>query len=227
MEVGGVNIKFLGHSGFLISYKNGSGKEKVIAIDPYNISNNLAKADIILITHSHYDHCSIKDIEKLTKKGSVVVIPPDAQSKITRVEGVQMQVVETKDEITLGSLKIQTVAAYNIGKEFHPKSEGWFGYILKIDNVIIYHAGDTDNVPELKKLSGYGKHGNEFVALLPVSGKYVMSAEEAAEAAEVINPSIAIPMHYGSGVAGTSEDALRFVKLCEEKGISARVLERI
>jgi L-ascorbate metabolism protein UlaG (beta-lactamase superfamily) len=227
MEVKGVNIEFLGHDGFLITDGNEHGKKKRVAIDPYNVSQSLEKVDFILITHSHYDHCSIKDIEKLVKPGSVIVIPADAQSKITRIEGVQMQIIEIGDELSFGNIKIEAVPAYNIGKEFHPKSEGWLGYVLKIGGVIIYHAGDSDKIPEMHKLSGYGKHGNDFIALLPVSGTYVMDADEAASAAEMINPTLAIPMHYGAGVVGTLEDAERFVEACKQSGVKAQVLEKI
>lgn len=221
MEIGGIKLFYLGHSGFLIS------NEKRIAIDPYNISDGIEKADLILITHPHYDHCSIKDIQKLSKKGTIIVVPADAQSKISHVEDVEMQIIEIGDELTFGEVKISAVPAYNIDKEFHPKSEGWLGYLVKMGNVIVYHAGDSDKIPEMSKLSGYGKEGNKFVVLLPVSGKYVMNAEEAAEVASLISPSIAIPMHYGAGVAGTLEDAQRFVKLCTEAGLKAEIAEKV
>jgi L-ascorbate metabolism protein UlaG (beta-lactamase superfamily) len=221
MEIGGIKLSYLGHSGFLIN------NEKKIAIDPYNVSDGIEKVDLILITHSHYDHCSIKDIQKLSRKGTIIVVPADAQSKITRVEDVEMQIIENGDELEFGNVKVSAVPAYNIDKEFHPKSEGWLGYIVKMDNVIVYHAGDSDKIPEMSKLSGYGKDGNKFVALLPVSGTYVMTAEEAAEAASIISPSVAIPMHYGAGVAGTIEDAQRFVALCAQTGLKAEILPKI
>ena len=225
---GGIKIEFLGHSGFLISYGN-NGSAKRIVIDPYNISEIVAsnKADFILITHSHYDHCSIKDIEKLKKETTVIVCPPDVQSKITRVEGIRMELIEAGEELTLGKFKVEAIPAYNIDKEFHTKKDGWIGYLIKIDNVVIYHSGDSDKTNDMQRVSGYGKHGVEFVALLPVSGKYVMSAEEAADAAKMINPSIVIPMHYGAGVVGTIEDAQRFVEICKQEGLDARILEKI
>lgn len=223
MEIKGLKIDFLGHSGFLIV----SGEEKRIVIDPYNVSENAGKADFILITHNHYDHCSIKDIEKIAKEDTVIVVPADAQSKITKIEGVKMEVIEVGDEISLGNLKIEALPAYNIGKDFHTKADGFLGYLIKFPEVVVYHAGDTDRIPEMQKLTGYGKHGIEFVALLPVSGTYVMTAEEAAEVASLLGPDLAIPMHYGSGVAGTLEDAQRFVKLCHDANIKAEILEKI
>lgn len=223
MKVGDVEIQFLGHSGFLIITNN----NKRIAIDPYNISEGIEKVDFILITHSHYDHCSIKDISKLSKEGTIIICPPDVQSKITRVEGVNMQIVEINDKIEFSNIKIEVMPAYNIKKEFHPKSEEWLGYLIKINEVIIYHSGDTDKIPQMQNLTGYGKHGNEFVILLPVSGKYVMDADEAFEVAKMLKADLAIPMHYGSGVAGTKEDAEKFVKLCVEEGLRATILEKI
>ena len=144
-----------------------------------------------------------------------------------KIEGIRLEVIEIGDKIDLGNIKVEAVAAYNKDKEFHPKSEGWLGYVIKYGEVILYHAGDTDFIPEMSKLSGYGKHGNKFVALLPVSGTYVMDVEEAAEAASVISPDLAVPMHYGAGVAGTIEDAKRFIELCKEKGLKAEILEKI
>lgn len=223
MEIKNINIQYLGHSGFIFS----SGSGKTVAIDPYNLSDKIHKADIILITHSHYDHCSIKDIEKMSKHGTVVIVPPDAQSKITKIQNVEMQVIEPGDELEISGIKIEAVHAYNTNKYFHPKKENWLGYLIKFKEVIIYHAGDSDEIPEMKNLTGYGKKDNEFVALLPVSGKYVMSAEEAANVASFLSPDLAIPMHFGAGVAGTSDDAKRFVELCEEKGIRAVILEKI
>ena len=222
MEIGGIKLSYLGHSGFLIN--NG----KSIAIDPYNVSGAITeKVDLILITHSHYDHCSIKDIEKLSKYGTIIAVPADAQSKITRISGVRMEVVEIGEEFKFEKIKIKTLPAYNIDKKFHPKKEGGMGFLIQIDNTIIYHTGDSDKIPEMEKLTGHGKHGNFFIALLPVSGTYVMSAEEAFEVALMLKPDLCIPMHYGAGVAGTIEDAERFLQLCRQEGLRAEILEKI
>ena len=124
MEIGktGVKIDFLGNSGFLISNVQG----KRIVIDPYNVSEGIEKADLVLITHSHYDNCSIKDIGKLVdkEKGAVVICPADCQSKVMKIEGVQMEVVEVGDKIELvsGNVKIEVIPAYNRRKDYHPKS---------------------------------------------------------------------------------------------------------
>ncbi len=223
VEIKNISLDFLGHAGFLIRLED----KKKIAIDPYNISQNIPPVDIILITHSHYDHCSIKDIEKITQKGTIIIIPPDAQSKITKIKDVEMQIIEVGDELSFDTIKIEAVPAYNIKKEFHPKSEGWLGYLIKIGDVIIYHTGDTDRIPEMEKLTGYGKHNNEFIILLPVSGTYTMNAEEAADVAKLLGPTLTIPMHYGAGVAGSREDAERFLQECSKLNIRAQILEKI
>ncbi len=229
MQIGNIRLDFLGHSGFFINIKNGN--EKKIVLDPYNLSDNATKekADFILITHSHYDHCSIKDIEKIVKQGSIIICPADVQSKLTRIQGIHVELIESGEELAMGNLKIEAIPAYNTNKEreFHTKKDSWVGYLIKFGNTIIYHSGDSDLTKEMERLSGYGKHGNNFIVLLPVSGKYVMSAEEAAEVAKIIHPTIAIPMHYGSGVAGTIEDAERFVQLCKENKIQSIKLEKI
>jgi L-ascorbate metabolism protein UlaG (beta-lactamase superfamily) len=138
-----------------------------------------------------------------------------------------MEIIEVGEQIDLGNAKIEAISSYNTGSDFHPKKEGWLGYLIKLHGVIIYHAGDCDRIPEMDKLTGYGKKDNKFIALLPVSGKYVMNPEEAAEVAGLLNPYLAIPMHYGSGVVGTLEDAEKFVELCGEINIKAEILEKI
>jgi L-ascorbate metabolism protein UlaG (beta-lactamase superfamily) len=223
MDINGVKIDFLGHSGFVLECRNGQR----VAIDPFNISGNVEKVDVVLITHSHYDHCSIKDIQNIIREGGTIVGPADSQSKIRKIEKVGMEVIEIGEELRFGNFKVEAIPAYNVDKDFHSKSEGWMGFVVKTGSVIIYHAGDTDKIPEMQRLTGYGKKGNEFIVLLPVSGKFVMDADEASEVASLLNPSLAIPMHYGAGVAGTIEDAERFVELCKEKSLKAEVMRKI
>jgi L-ascorbate metabolism protein UlaG (beta-lactamase superfamily) len=220
MKFGDIELKWLGHSGFLI--KN----HKIIYIDPYNIKPDSEKADIILLTHSHYDHCSVADIKNIIKDGTKILLTADCQSKMTRFDTkIDMQIVEPNQELTLGEIKISTLPSYNIDKPFHQKSEEWVGYLIKINGVIIYHAGDTDFIPEMQKLTGYKQPGKEFIALLPIGGRFTMNAEEAAEAAKLIQPTLAVPIHYGS-IIGTKEDAEEFERLCKEKGINVNILEK-
>jgi L-ascorbate metabolism protein UlaG (beta-lactamase superfamily) len=220
MQIGKISLKWLGHSGFLI--KN----SKVIYIDPYKIPENSEKADLILITHSHYDHCSVEDIEKILKNGTKVILPADCQSKVVRFSvSLDIHVVSVGDEIDLENVRIFAIPAYNKDKPFHPKEEGWLGYLIKTENVLIYHSGDTDFIPEMQKLTGHKQKDVDFVALLSVGGRFTMSAEEAFEAVKMIKPNIAIPMHYGS-VVGNKEDAEEFKELCEEEGFNVKILEK-
>lgn len=218
MKIGNIELSWLGHAGFLI--KNSA----IIYIDPYNIKDGSEKADIILITHSHYDHCSVEDMNKIVQEGTRIICPADCQSKITRFDvPIKLEVAEPNQEFDLGTLKISTVPAYNVDKDFHFKDEGWLGYLIKMNDIIIYHAGDTDKISEMQKLTGHQE--KDFIALLPIGGRFTMTAEEAAEAAALIKPSLAIPMHYGTIVGGI-DDANEFVDLCNEEGIKAEILEK-
>jgi len=220
MDFGEVNLKWLGHAGFLV--KN----HKVIYIDPFNIKENSEKADIILITHSHYDHCSVADMKSIIKEGTKIVLTADSQSKIMRSEvPIDIRIIAPNQELTLGEVKISTIPAYNIDKSFHPKEEEWVGYIIKMNDVLIYHAGDTDLIPEMQRLTGYNQPDKKFIALLPIGGRFTMDVEEAVEAAKLIKPTLAVPMHYG-GIIGNKEDAEEFVRLCKEEGIDAKILEK-
>ena len=220
MKINGIELKWLGHAGFQIKNK------KIIYIDPYNIKDGLEPADIILITHSHYDHCSFADMGKIVKEGTRVIVPADCQSKITKFEvAIKIELIEPEQEIDLGDVKVYALPSYNIDKHFHPKDQLWVGYVIKMDDIVVYHAGDTDFIPEMQKLTGYKQPEKEFVALLPIGGRFTMSAEEAAEAAKLIKPTLAVPMHWGS-LIGTEKDAKEFVELCKEAGIRAEILEK-
>ncbi len=220
MKIKDIELKWLGHAGFLIKNK------KTIYIDPYNLKGDLEPADVILITHSHYDHCSFPDMSKIVKEGTRIFASADCQSKITKFSvPIKIELVEPSQELDLGDIKIYTFPSYNIDKHFHPKDESWIGYVIKMDDIVIYHAGDTDIIPEMQKLTGYKQPDKEFVALLPVGGRFTMNAEEAAEAAKLIKPNLAIPMHWGE-IIGDEDDAEEFVELCKEEGIEAKILEK-
>lgn len=209
MQLSNIHLEWLGHAGFLIE------TSKKIYIDPYKLKQT-GKADIILLTHSHYDHCSIDDLKKIAQNGTIVIMPADCQSKINKLDAkIKTIILEPGQETYIDKIKIKAFPAYNVNKHFHDKGEYWNGYIIEIDGKKIYHAGDTDFIPEMAGL----EEQKIDVALLPVSGVYTMTAEEAAKAAFIIKPKIAIPMHYGE-VAGTKEDALKFMDLCENEGLS-------
>ncbi|MAG10812.1 Zn-dependent hydrolase [Candidatus Pacearchaeota archaeon] len=220
MKINDIEIKWLGHAGFLIE------NPKKIYVDPYKISDDCEKADLILITHSHYDHCSIQDLEKIIQEGTTIVMPADCQSKIARFNvPVKFVVIEAGQELVLGNMSITAFPAYNIDKDFHLKDEGWLSYLIKINDVLIYHTGDTDVIPEMHKLTGHKHADKRFVALFSVGGRFTMNAEEAVEAAKLIKPDIAIPMHYGI-VVGDERDAKEFCELCRENNINSKILEK-
>lgn len=194
------DVKIFCHSSILIN------KDKKIYIDPFRIEKNYNNADIIMITHDHYDHYSEEDINKVRKENTTIVIPKGLEEKVLNI-GFQKEkilVVEPSKEYTIQKIKTQTVPAYNINKPFHPKENNWVGYIIEIEGVRYYIAGDTDINEENKKVKC-------DVALVPVGGTYTMTAEEAADLVNEIKPRIAIPTHYGE-IVGTKQDAIDFVK---------------
>jgi len=192
------DIHWLGHDSFRID-----GDGVVIYIDPYKLKGG-PKADLILITHDHSDHASPADVAMLQKPDTAIVTIRAAAAKLSG----QIQTVGPGDELTVKGVRIKAVPAYNLNKfsrpgvPFHPREAGHVGYLVTVKGVRIYHAGDSDFIPEMKGLA-------PDVALLPVSGIYVMTAEEAIEAAAAINPKVAVPMHVGEGI-GSLADAERF-----------------
>jgi len=191
------NIKWLGHAGFAIN-----ALDKIIVIDPFQIKE-IVPADIILITHSHYDHCSVEDIDKIKTSDTVIVTEAESAKKLSG----DVRVVKPGDKINVSGVQIEAVEAYNTNKAFHPKTNGWLGFIITVDGIRIYHAGDTDLIPEMDKFEA-------DIALLPVSGTYVMTADEAVEAAKRLKSEIAVPMHFDS-IVGSKEDAIKFKKALE------------
>ena len=199
-------IAWLGHDGFRID------AGKTVYLDPYQIEGGPV-ADVILITHEHFDHCSPEDVAKIQGPETVIVTEKDSAKKLTG----DVRVVKPGDTVDLGDLKIEAVPSYNTDKDFHPKKNRWLGFIVEIEGVKVYHAGDADFIPEMKDLE-------VDIALLPVSGTYVMTADQAVKAALAINPKLAIPMHYGA-IVGDVQDALNFEKALAGK-VDVLVLEK-
>jgi len=185
------DIHWLGHDTFKIV------GEKVIYTDPFKIKKK-DTADIILITHEHFDHCSPEDVKKIQGANTVIVATFDCAKKLSG----KIKFVKPGDKINVEGIEIEAVPAYNTNKQFHPKANNWVGYIFTVKGQRIYIAGDTDYIPEMKNFKA-------DIALLPVSGTYVMTAEEAIKAALDIKPKVAIPMHYGS-IVGSGNDAKTF-----------------
>jgi L-ascorbate metabolism protein UlaG (beta-lactamase superfamily) len=208
-EYHGVKISWLGHDCFWI--KNG----KTVIIDPFKLRATSEKADILLITHEHFDHLSLDDIKKVINENTITVTIPAVKKELSGLKVKEVKVVKPGDKLKLGDVSIEVVPAYNLnkfrepGRVFHPKEDGKAGFIVGMKGVRVYHSGDTDAIPEMKGLK-------PDVALLPVSGTYVMTAEEAAQAAKMVEPKLAIPMHYGA-IVGSEQDAQKFKQLatCE------------
>lgn len=205
------NIEVLCHSCIKMN------KEKVIYIDPFKINKNYNDADIIFVTHDHYDHYSEEDIDKIKKEDTVFVVPEGLLTKLLRKGFRQdyITTVEQNKEYMVEGIKFETIPAYNINKQFHPKKNGWVGYIIEIKGVRYYIAGDTDVTEENKKVKC-------DVAFVPVGGTYTMDFKESANLINKIQPKIAVPIHYGS-IVGTNQDAIDFSKLLNPK-IECKIL---
>ena len=192
------NINWLGHSSIKIL------GNKILYIDPFNIKENYNDADIIFITHNHYDHFSKEDIEKCMNKYTKIVITKDLYQDTINLGFNDQQIlfVLPNNSYEIENINFKTIPAYNINKNFHPKENNWVGYVININNQKIYIAGDTDLTDESKKVKC-------DIAFLPVGGTYTMDYKEASTLANIINPSIVIPIHYGT-IVGTIQDALNF-----------------
>ena len=207
LRINDMEIAWLGHDSFRIK-----GEGQVIYIDPWKLSS-AQKATLVLVTHEHYDHCSPEDVESVSGKNTLIVTAQDCAKKLKGT----VKVLAPGQSLTAGAVHVEAVAAYNIDKGFHKKESGWLGFVLTIGKTRIYHAGDTDFIPEMRHLKAI------TVALLPVSGTYVMTAEQAAEAARAIGAEISVPMHFGE-IVGSQGDAERFKALCE--GLRVEILEK-
>lgn len=198
-------VKVLAHSSIKID------KGVVVYFDPFHVKEEYKDADIICVTHEHFDHYSPEDIAKI-KNGSTVLICPKSMKDSLGNSGIDeefIELVEVGDTLEINDVKIEVIAAYNVGKKFHPQENGWVGYVVTIGDIRYYVAGDTDRNEDVEKVSC-------DVALLPVGGTYTMTAEEAAKLAITLAPKIAIPTHYGD-IVGELADGDRFVALLEGK----------
>ena len=179
-----ISLEWLGHSSFMLKAEG-----KTIYVDPYE-GEYSEKADLILVTHSHFDHCDPSKIKKIRQPNTVIIAPEDCASKVSG----EVKTHKPNQEMAVGKIRVKATEAYNNkrfrtpGNPFHPKGFG-VGYLITVRDKTIYHAGDSDLIPEMKQL------GHVDVALLPSGGTYTMDNPESAEAALTINPKTAIPMH--------------------------------
>jgi len=210
-----IKVRWLGHDSFVLQ---GS---KTVVLDPFKAKGDY-KADVLLISHEHFDHLSEDDIKRFSGEFTTIVAPKICEQQL-RGSRAQKVLIEPGSKTQVKGLTIETIPAYNIdkfrapGKVFHPKEDGRVGYVVTLDGVRFYHAGDSDATPEMKAL-------DVDVAFLPVSGTYVMTPEEAAGAAKAMKTKVAVPMHFGE-IVGTRADAERFKELVG-KSCEVQILER-
>ena len=205
------NVEVLIHSSIRIN------KGLTIYFDPYKINKDYNDADIVFITHSHYDHYSEDDLKKVIKDNTIIVIPSDLEIKALEFcfDKEHIIVVKPSGEYNVLGINFKTIPAYNTNKNFHPKVNNWAGYIINLDNTNYYIAGDTDKTPENKQVKC-------DVAFVPIGGTYTMNTFEAAELVNEIKPKVVVPIHYGL-IVGTKEDAINFKNLID-KDIECNIL---
>lgn len=199
------NINVLCHSAIRLEIDN-----KIIYIDPYSLTSNANDADLIFITHDHYDHFSIEDIKKTEKSNTIFIIPESMLENAIKSGIKENRIIKIKpnQNYKYENLKIETIPAYNVNKKFHPKENNWVGYLIEYNNVVYYIAGDTDITNENKKVKC-------DIAFVPIGGTYTMNYKEAAKLINEIKPKFVVPIHYGK-IVGTKQDALNFEKLLNE-----------
>lgn len=205
-----IQITWTGHDGFRIRGTNSQNNQVTVYIDPYQLASKYQKqndADVVLLTHDHFDHLSIDDLKQIINNNTSILSATECVKKLAGLKVKEISGIMPGEKSIIKGLTIEAVPAYNINKKFHPKSDGKVGFIIRINEKRIYHAGDADLIPEMESV-------DPDIALVPVSGTYVMTAEEAAKAVnELIRPKkVVIPMHYNA-VVGTEEDAKKFKKL--------------
>lgn len=182
-----------------------------IYIDPYKIENETHNAKYIFVTHSHYDHLSIEDIEKVRNEDTIFFLTPDCKEKLLDIGVSEKRIVcVAPNEIyKFGKIEVNVIAAYNVDKEYHPKENNWVGYLIKIQGVSYYIMGDTDQNEDNENIKC-------DVLFVPIGGTYTMDYKQAAEYTNLIKPKYVIPIHYNS-IVGKKEDADKFAKLLDHR----------
>lgn len=185
-----------------------------IYFDPYNIKKATHKAKYIFLTHTHYDHLSINDIDKVINSSTIIIATEDAKNTLETRYQNKIYYVKPFDNLSFEDMEVEVLPAYNLNKQFHKKSFGWVGYKIIFNGQTFAILGDTDFIPEHEKLSC------DYL-FLPIGGTYTMDAKEASNLTNTIKPKFVIPVHYNS-IVGSKQDESIFLKNLN-KGISAKV----
>lgn len=191
--------------------------DKTIYFDPYQIEDSKHDADIIFITHNHYDHMDIKSINKIKNENTLIVAPETVKEITDAIEFKRHIYLKPNDEINIDNINIKSIPAYNIDKPFHPKSNNWLGYIVTYNNISYYVAGDTDKTKESENVKC-------DIAFIPIGGHYTMDVEEATKLLKIVRPKIVIPTHYGS-IVGNIEDGKKLKNYLI--GTNIKVIEKL
>lgn len=191
--------------------------DKTIYFDPYKIEKDIHDADLIFITHDHYDHMDSKSIEKVKNENTIIVAPKSMEKDIKKIELKDYIFLNPNEELNINNLNIKTIEAYNNHKPFHPKKNNWLGYIVTYNNISYYIAGDTDKTIENEKVKC-------DVAFLPIGGYFTMDAKDAADLIRIINPKVVIPIHYGS-IVGNKNDGKKLKEFLSDTNIE--VVEKL
>ena len=190
---------------------------KIIYFDPYKIVENKHDADIIFITHNHYDHMDIESINNIKNDSTIIVAPKSIEKDIRSIEFKDYIFLNPYEEINIEDINIKSIPAYNIEKTFHPRQNNWLGYIIEFNNVSYYVAGDTDKTKETENVKC-------DIALIPIGGTYTMDVKEASELVKTIKPKVVIPTHYGS-IVGEINDGKRLKDILSD--IDVEVIEKM
>jgi L-ascorbate metabolism protein UlaG (beta-lactamase superfamily) len=206
LKYGNIELEWLGHATFMIK-----GEGKLVYFDPFILPMNPEKADLILITHDHYDHCDPGKVDMIKNPDTIIVTTEKSARKLSG----NVKTIIPGGTLEEKGIHILAVPAYNVNKPFHPRGSG-VGFVIDVGGVKVYHAGDTDFIPEMSII-------NTDIALLPIGGTYTMDENDAVKAALEIKSKVVIPIHYGQ-IEGTDADPESFRKKIRQENPEIEVM---